>query len=355
MDSFRSSYRLKRFTNSRDPDFESALLLYVRNTPLTIRTDSNEIAYWLDEFSNQFSGTFHAFGFYRDRLLVGYAQAAYFKEQQLIALDYISIDETYRRNNVFYEFVDHLKSYLEKAHPEYRYAVAESCYGPDDVSPSRESILLTRLLKLQGFRVIQAPYYQPRLANENPESEVKADLLLYSTPYVDKLRVETFLSIVRTLYYKYYLPWKSIHPHAIGEYKKHLDSLYSKIESDLRRQSLVTVNGHQEILAAPASTPAVLHSTVRFSVQALGVIILLTAAMLALRSAFNLSNNSFALIYVLAISSFVAVAGIVSKNARSVFAQITTIAKYAFDRQKGDLTKILPREGSAEPGNQDEQ
>ena len=117
----------------------------------------------------------------------------------------------------------------------------------------------------------------------------------------------------------------------------------------------MTVNGHQEILAAPASTPAVLHSTVRFSVQALGVIILLTAAMLALRSAFNLSNNSFALIYVLAISSFVAVAGIVSKNARSVFAQITTIAKYAFDRQKGDLTKILPREGSAEPGNQDEQ
>jgi hypothetical protein len=351
-----SSYRLKRFSSSRDPDFAAALLLYVRNTPITIRTDSDEIAYWIDEFSHKFNGTFHVFGFYRDKILVGYAQAAYLTEERIIALDYISIDEIYRRNNIFYEFVDHLKVFLENAHPEYRYAVTESCYRPDDLQPARESILFTRLLKLQGFRVIHAPYYQPQLSDENPESEVKADLLIYSMPHVDMLRVETFLSIVKTLYYKYYLPWKNIRSNTSTKYKNHLDALYSKIESDVRRQSLITVNGHQDILSAPSQQPnTFLHDTVNFALQALCVVILLTAAMLTLRSIFNLSDTFFALVYVLAIASFVAVAGIVSKDARRVFGQMSSIAKYAFDRQKNGLMKTSVEKEHVERRNQDEQ
>lgn len=356
MSSSRSSYMLKRFLNSRDPDFAAALLVYVRNTPANIRTDTNEIVYWIDKFSEKFGDDFYVFGFYQNRRLVGYAEAAYFREEQLIALDYITIDEAYRRNNVFYEFVDHLRQYLEDAHPEYRYGVAEVTYGSGQRYPSELSRLTTRLLKLQGFQVIRAPYYQPRLMLSDAESEMQADLLMYSTANLDRIQVDTYLSIVHTIYYKYYLRWKSIIPDDTNAYKKHLDELYSKIQSAIKKKKTIPINGHKTVLKAPKRKPVLtLHRIVSFSLQALIVIILLTAAMLGLKAVFNLSNTSFAAIYVLAISSFMAVAGIVSKEARMIFADFVSLAKF-FSRKRidGSMPNELEKESSG-PSDPDAQ
>src|SRR5205085_10300358 len=151
MSSSQSSYRFKRFLNSSDPDFAAALLVYIRNTPANIRTDTNEIVYWLDNFSAKFKDNFYVFGFYRNHQLVGYAQAVYFWEERLIVLDYIAIDEGYRGNNVFYEFVDQMRHFLEDMHPEYRYGITEVIHGHGQPYPSQASSLTIRLLKLQGF------------------------------------------------------------------------------------------------------------------------------------------------------------------------------------------------------------
>ena len=356
MTSVRSSYRLKRFRNSRDPDFAAALLIYVRNTPASIRTDTNEITYWLDEFTAKFGDDFYVFGFYRGRELVGYAEAAYLKDEHLIALDYLTIDEAHRRNNVFYEFVDHLKRYLENDHPEYRYAVAEITYGPNQQYPSPESSLRTRLFKLQGFKVIRAPYYQPRMMLDDPESEMKADLLIYSTENLENLQTDSYLSIVHTIYYKYYLRWDSVVPDPTDAYKTHLDELYSRIKASIGRKRMIPVNGHKTILATSSKKPVMtLHRVVSFALQALIVIILLTTAMLGLKAVFHLSNSSFVTIYVLAISSFMAVAGIVSKEARMLFAEFVSLAKFVFRRKVGGSTPSDLTKGNSEPPDRDGQ
>lgn len=324
-----SSYRLKQFQSARDPELAAALLLYVRNTSPPIRTDSNEIAYWLENFATSFGDEFYVFGFFRDNELVGYAQGAYFHAERLLVLDYLVIEEAQRKNNVFFEFVDHLKRFLETAHPEYRYAIVEVCYGPGQKYPSQESCLLTRLLKIQGFRVIRAKYYQPRLMLDDPESEMRADLLVYSTSDLESIHSETYLSIVHTIYYKYYLPWQSITKDSPDEYKKHLDLLYSGIKSDIGKKTSIVVNGHKAILSAPERKPAMtFHPVTVFSLQALGVIVLLAAVMVGLKFAFNLSDGSLVLIFSLALASFLAVASILSKNARAVFAQLVMLAKH---------------------------
>ena len=81
-----SSYRLKRFQSSRDPEFAAALMVYVRNTQPQIRTETNEITYWLDHFAARFGNDFYVFGFYLDEEVVGFAEAAYFREEQLNSL-----------------------------------------------------------------------------------------------------------------------------------------------------------------------------------------------------------------------------------------------------------------------------
>jgi hypothetical protein len=356
MTSVKTSYRLKRFSSSRDPDFAAALLIYVRNTPASIRTDTNEITYWLDQFTAKFGDDFYVFGFYRGRELVGYAEAAYLKDERLIAFDYLTIDEAHRRNNVFYEFVDHLKCYLENDHPEYRYAVAEITYGANQQYPSPESSLRTRLFKLQGFKVIRAPYYQPRMMLDDPESEMKADLLIYSTENLENIQTESYLSIVHTIYYKYYLRWDSVVPDPTDAYKAHLDELYSRIKASIGRKRMIAVNGHKTILATTSKKRVMtLHRIVSFAFQALIVIMLLTASMLGLKAVFRLSNSSFAAIYILAISSFMAVAGIVSKEARMLFAEFVALAKFVFRRKVGGSRPSDSVKGNSEPPDPDGQ
>ncbi len=345
------SYKLKRFTNSLDPDFAAALLVYTRNTPSHIRTDTNEITYWLNNFRAMFGDDFYVFGFYRNKQLVGFAEAAYFYEERLYAIDYIVIEESSRRNNVFYEFVDQLKGYMEREHPDYRYGVAEVPYGPSEQFPSPESRLLIRLLKLQGFRIIRASYFQPRLMLEDAESEMKGDLLIYSSARIEKIRSDTYLSIVKALYYKYYLRWKSVLPDSKQAYENHIDDLYSKIKSNIRNKQTIVVNGHQEILKSSNKKPVLtVNKIVSFSLQALTVIILLTAAMLGLKTAFNLSNASLLSIYIIAIASFMAVAGIISKPAREIFKEITELAKF-FSHKKVDNLKPseIEKESSLPP------
>lgn len=351
----RSTYRLKRFVTADDPEFAAALLLYVRNTSPEMRTDTNEISYWLEEFAKQFGNPFYTFGFFRDRELVGYAEAAYFAAEGLIALDYIVIDQAHRRNNVFYEFLDHLRRFLEETHPEYRYGVAEVCYGPGQVYATQASALVTRLLKLQGFRVIRAPYYQPRLTVEDAESEMPGDLLIYGSAPIESLRTETYLSIVRTLYYRYYLPWKSIKPKEYQQYEKYIDALYHRIEGKLKRTKTIVVNGHQAVLAPPDKEPTPkIHGTVLFAFQSLALILLAAASMLALKAAFNLSNTSFFLIYTFALLSFFATAGIVSKEARKIFAQLLSFLKFLSRRKRGDLKPSTTVVGDIELPDRDE-
>lgn len=76
------------------------------------------------------------FGFYRNQKLVGYAQAAYFPEESLYFIEYLTIDERHRGNNVFFEMVEHVKNFLEDAHPDYRYGVTEVMNEPGQDHPS---------------------------------------------------------------------------------------------------------------------------------------------------------------------------------------------------------------------------
>ena|ERR1700680_172340 len=136
---------------------------------------------------------------------------------------------------------------------------------------------------------------------DNAESEMEADLLIYSTARLESIRVETYLAIVRTLYYDYYLPWKSYLSQTDPQYEKHLDRIYATIQARLGRTLVVPVNGHKTLLAnAPRSPLVTIHRIVSFSFQAVIVVVLLTAAMLGLKLAFHLSNASFAIVYGLA-------------------------------------------------------
>lgn len=352
----KSTYHLKRFHNSWDPDFAAAMLLYARNTAAAVRTDTNEIAYWTDHFEKRFGDPFYVFGFYRNRDLVGYAEAAYLRGTRIFALDYVVLDASHRRNNVFYEFIAHLQEFLERQHPEYQYAVVEVGFGPGLKHPSRESSLLVRLLKLQGFHIVHAPYVQPRLRSNDAESEMIGHLMVYMPGEVEALHTDTYLRIVKALYYDYYLRWKTVVPAGQSAYAQHLDRLYETVRAGVRGRRTILVNGHRTLLAGSTPRQAMtVHKIVLFVGQAASVVLLLTVALLGIRAAFGLSNATFAAIYGLAIVSFLGLAGIVSRDARSIFTELLHMAERLLRRQ-GSVAEYdssggsLPRKKPEQPG-----
>ncbi len=252
MHSTRTSYRLKRFESATDPDFAAAILVYVRNTAGPIRTESNQITSWLESPPSDFKGVFYVFGFYLNEQLVAFAEASYFPHEELLMFDYLVIEESVRRNNIFFEFTDHLRQYFEVAHPEYRYVVAEVGYGPGEQFPSRTSQLIARLLKLQGFRVLKASYFQPRLVWNDAETEMGADLLVFTDEPTGRTQRETYLRIVRAIYFDYYLPWMDTHTRYGPAYKKHLDELFERVERGLGRKTVIELNGHNVVLSVRA-------------------------------------------------------------------------------------------------------
>ena len=157
------------------------------------------------------------------------AQAAYSPIEYLYFVEYLTIAEKHRGNNVFFEMVEQMKAFLEDAHPDYRYGVTEVMNEPGRDHPSPAKQLLIRLLKFVGFRLIHAPYFQPRLTMDDCESELSGVWLMYCPTPLRSIRSLTYLSILRTIYYENYLGWKgeSSSKHA---YKKHLDALYAKIQ-----------------------------------------------------------------------------------------------------------------------------
>jgi hypothetical protein len=189
------------------------------------------------------------------------------------------------------------------------------------------------------------------------ESEMCADLLIYSATHLETIHTETFTEIVSTLYYKYYLAWQDNAPASRQErYKRYIDGLYSKLEANLRGKKTISVNGHQHVLATPTESQTVSHrGIVTFSIMALVVIVLLAAALLGLKAYFGLSDSSFITMYGLAIISFFAVTGVVSKEARAIFGQLLTFAKYASRKRVGSSKPNPSKAGRISPPSRDDQ
>jgi hypothetical protein len=200
-------YRIKAFTNSHNKDFLRALSIYSSNTAPALKTNTNEIIYWLDNihlFKEE--RQFHVLGLYKNDNVIGYAQFMYIKNKRIIIIDYMAIEKSERRFGTFYQFIDLIKDYIE-TRLDFDYILTEIGYLTNSNTPSNFSKALIRLIKIEGFGVVCAKYYQPQLSPENAESQMAAQLMVYMNPSMEQVKRDTYLSWVKTIYFDHYIEW----------------------------------------------------------------------------------------------------------------------------------------------------
>ena len=81
-----NNYRIKLIMTSSDSDYANSVKIYSRVTPSDIRTNTNELTYWLDHNSIGFKSYFFSL-FLNDRN-IGLAMCTYLSSVKTVVIEY---------------------------------------------------------------------------------------------------------------------------------------------------------------------------------------------------------------------------------------------------------------------------
>jgi len=221
-------YSLEVFESVNDTNFQNALDIYRNNVVWQEKTPLNEIS-WVVENSNKFKTSFpRIFGISLNNTIIGYAEVAYIPRVKSLTIDYLLLDSKYKTHSAFYTFLMLIVEYFNAKKFDYDFIITEKLASQSNSIPVDE----LDEFQLEGFKVINQLYIQPKLELDNSDSEHEAILLLYqrnaTKPYISK---ETYCKIVEALYFDYYFEWDSFF--FMSEEEKRNN--YNRLNSNLSR------------------------------------------------------------------------------------------------------------------------
>jgi hypothetical protein len=230
---YENKFALKLVTSTDDKDYLKALSIYNRTTPIDIKTDSNQITYWLDNKSKSHSFELLVFILYLDNKIIGLAMLCYIPQYKFIIYDYIALDEQYRVNAVFFTYMSLIENYIDYNTYDVSYYIVEISHKNKGNSVDKESKLFKKLIYLDGFGIINAKYLTIPLGLENHESSYEAYIYIKNNDKVNTISKSTFFNIVDAIYYNYYLKWyEPFITLQIEEYKRKIDVCYKFVQEN---------------------------------------------------------------------------------------------------------------------------
>jgi hypothetical protein len=331
--SIKTSLELRLFKSSKDNDFVKALKIYSNNIPASIRTDTNEITHWLDNYNKIFTDKkLYLFGLYFDDNIVGFSEMVYIKSTKLFIIDYLVIDKNYRKNGLFYSFAYSLERFIEREPVQFDYVLTEVGFMNNSKEPVNESKALIRLLKTGGFDVIKAPYKQPLLGSNNYESQMNGQLLVWAHSNPQSLNKNTYMSFIHSIYFEHYLEWykSSLTSDELKKYEDHLKSLYREIDKEIKK-TIIQVNGyHQDPNTKGAPPQLKVNPNEQFKAVRGFAFLTLFIALILIFTMKLLHYKMTDVIPVVLISLIVILAfvSIYSKNAMKVFNKVGDLLKF---------------------------
>lgn len=227
-------FLVKRFSSAKDKDFVKALMIYNETIPVDIKTNTSEITYFADHATEQPKREMYFFGLYADGNVVGFVEAGYLLTTKTIIIDYIVLKSEYRLNSVFYPLFSLVQRYFSEHMIDYDFIATEVSTKCPEQCVDSESFFSRKMLQMEDFRVIDMLYRQPKLGLDNLESNFDFQLMIRSAQSVANIKKETYLAIVRDIYFEHYYPWYEIADgeHS-SEYLNHLESEYENIKKQV--------------------------------------------------------------------------------------------------------------------------
>lgn len=198
-------YKLTHLTDTKTDGYYEALRIYSQNITYDQKTNTSEIAYWINHSKDFSECVPFFFALLLNNQVIGYAELAYLKEVRILAIDYIILDNQYKSNSAFYAFYHLIINYIDKLGLDYDFITKEILCRYNETKVHKEDI---RIYELENFKVINSLYIHPQLEISNVESKKEALLMLYQKDKTyTELKRETYMLIVEAIYFQYYENW----------------------------------------------------------------------------------------------------------------------------------------------------
>ena len=251
-------FTIRSFRSAKDRDFLKAIQIYDANTHPQIKTDSNEIAHWIQHGAKRTDGKFYVCGLYVSGILIGYVEFIYLRKERLIHFDYFIIDEERRTFGAFYTFADEMRSFFQEENIEWDFITAEVAHLDVVNGVSKYAQRLIRLFHQIGFCEVLAEYWQPLLGVEHQDTSVKATLLILPRVEMQTISRARLLELVSAIYRKHYVEWYSVYKDTEKQYRDQTEQLFADLEKHLANKHEIQLRGLERSFtdgALPKSPP----------------------------------------------------------------------------------------------------
>ena len=232
---FGHEFNIRRIHKITDEEYLEALRIYNETIPFEIRTETNELNFWLSKNKDNNYFEIYMFVLYLDGKLIGLSMTTYLKKTKIVVDEYLAVLDQYRINTIFLVYLSLIQSYYKENNIDYSYYVTEISNKDSGESINWESQISLKVLCTEEFGKINAPYYTLPLGLDNYESNFEAILYIKTNDSIKSISKETYLQIVRSIYYDYFLIWyeKFMATEELIQYKQEIQRNYELIQNDI--------------------------------------------------------------------------------------------------------------------------
>lgn len=324
MDKIKVTYKLKLLNgdNGNMAELIRAIDIYSKNTPVHEKTSSNDFIYWATHHKDYKDDNIFIFGFYKNDELVGFGELAYFSQEKILILDYLTLARNHSSNNVFFEFYSQIISFMHANSYNFDYIISEIPFVEEGKSPSSDEKLWIKMLEMQSFKEIKAKYIQPSLTDKNPETETHGILMVFQCHPTSAIRKDTLSVFLHTMYFKHYARWYGPRFTDQLDLKNYMDKLssFKAIIEDSIEGDHVKLNGCPNIMPVtmPSSSTQHNHSLLSFVFPSIICMVICMAGFMFLWKTLDLSREQFSTVAFTTIVIFFLLLAVVSEHARTI-------------------------------------
>jgi len=253
MERLENRYEIRRVLKSTDDEYIEALGIYNETTPIDIKTDTNQITYWLDTYTSPTTIELFLFVLYLDGKVIGFAMLVYLINRRTFIYDYIALKDQYRVNAAYFAYISLINNYINMNGYRADYFIVEISNKNDGKELDKESRIFQKLLCMERFGVVNTLYRTPPIGVDSYESSFEAFLYIKkSGDIMSSITRDTILSIVRGIYFDYHETWYSefLNIGEMDNYRKNINIRFKEIEDNIGETQVFDVISNECISSA---------------------------------------------------------------------------------------------------------
>lgn len=331
-------YDLIHFDKSAKNGLDEAIYIYSSYIDYELKTNSQEILYWIDNYDKKFENqSLYCLGFEFNGKIIGYTEFVHLRDKDLIIVDYLIIEKKFRSLDMVATFIALIHDFINIKQLRYSFIVTEIGWLSEKEAPATRSQALVKLLKMNGFKVVKAPFFQPSLNVKLPNHKEKSILMIFTNNETNQLSQQQFFDIVYDIYFRHYLLWYSYDSQNITEYKNQLEELYEEVKS--KAPKVVKINGSHYTYSEVDTQSMTQYQQLKKQTL-IGLItlsfILFIGYLFITHVKMNLINIAFIFLLVLV---YFGIMSLVSKDAKDIFHSFIKFFPIFFEKIESDSKK----------------